>query len=1009
MHELPVHQFLVQLRRRVASTSRNIGCAVVIGLSLLFASATPPLLASDDLDHTLSFDSEVRPVLQKCIGCHGPDRPQGDLCLTNRTAAIELGVIVPHDPNASSLIERVTSNDAEIRMPPDEALSEAEVRVLRQWIASGANWPEHWSYRSLARPKLPSVEDPLQQWCQNPIDRFVAARLQQDNLAPSPSADRRTLLRRVTIDLLGTPPTAEELKQFQNDSRPDAYQRAVEALLASPRYGERWARHWMDIVHFAETHGHDQDRPRDHAWPYRDYLIRRFNEDVSYPRFIREQIAGDRLYPEDSWSIVGTGLLAAGPWDESSLMNIQEDSLDRQIARYLDRDDIVTTVLSTFASTSIHCARCHHHKFDPITQDEYYGLQAVFAGIDKANRKYDLDSSVALRRQELNASLGELATWGSSGEPAELSQDILQRVAQWEELQPAKIPAWSELELLDIKSGAGQTMTRESDNSIYVEGDRADKDRYEIVVKTGLSDVRAFRLALLADERLPSQGPGRQDNGNFHLNEIRIFEVNHEDPSWQRQVAITRASSDFEQTDWTVANSIDGNLNTAWGIHPQIGKTHYAVFEFEPTQASTFRIELDQIHGAGHVIGRLAIDATNRTGQLTIEPELPREITAIVKTPSDLRTAEQRMHLAMFVERERILQALASLPEPSLIYCGTNQFEPEGSFRPTQQPREVHVLDRGEISKPLYLATATTLSCVQGMQTASPGIDSDSESERRMGLANWLASPHNGLVWRSLANRMWQYHFGNALVDTPNDFGLAGSVPTHSQLLDWLAAELRQSNGSLKALHRTIVTSATYQQSSGYRTEAAQIDAGNRLLWRMNRTRMDAETFRDSLLQLSSSLDSRMGGPSDRHFNQSQGVHVTPIVDYQGFDVSDPAAYRRSVYRFIFRTMPDPFMEALDCPDASQLSPQRGESLTAVQTLATMNDKFVVHQCELMAARICANCSSINEQAADAFRIVLCRAPTQDELSAVTDYVEAHGLANACRMLINTNEFMFVD
>ena len=988
--------------------------AAAVGVVVTFGAASSQLPAADDLsdDSVLvdpSYDKDVRPILRKCIGCHGPDRPKSDLCLTNRAAAIEQAAIIPHDPVASSLMERITSGDPEFRMPPDEPLAASEIDVLRRWIAAGAEWPEHWSYRTLSRPMPPRLAKSVEDWCLNPIDRFIAARLVQSGLTPSPSADRRTRLRRLYFDLLGTPPTAEEVSRFENDRLPDAYQRVVDSVLASPRYGERWARHWMDIVHFAETHGHDQDRPRDHAWPYRDYLIRRFNEDVAYSRFVREQIAGDVLYPSSPWSIVGTGFLAAGPWDESSLRDIQENSIDREIGRYLDRDDIVTTVMSTFASASVHCARCHHHKFDPIAQDEYYGLQAVFSGIDKANRKYDLDSSVSERRRELNAELHELDESANDNSSAVLDEEIELAVANWEQQHRASLAQWSPVAVIEATSTAKQAMVMQSDDSIFVEGTRPDKDLYSIVAKSDLNEVRAIRLAVLTDDRLPKNGPGRQDNGNFHLNEVRVFAMKDGDPDWQRQVKVTRVASDFDQAGWTVAKAIDGDPSTAWAIYPQVGQSHYAVFEFESVQTSTFRVELDQVHGTGHLIGRFRIDATNARGPLAIESELPHEILKLLHVPNDLRTTAQRIQLAAFVQRERITNELGNLPEPSLVYSGTNQFAADGSFRPTEHPRAVHVLDRGEISKPLRPATATALSCIQGLRPTLSGFDSGSESKRRSELAHWLASPDNGLVWRSIANRVWHYHFGRPLVDTPNDFGIAGSAPTHPELLDWMATELQRTGGSLKALHRTIVLSATYRQASGHRADAEQIDTGNRLLWRMNRSRLDAESFRDSLLQLSGTLDNRMGGPSDRQFNQSQGVHVTPVVDYQGFDPNARSNFRRSVYRFIFRTLPDPFMEALDCPDAAQLSPQRGESITAVQTLATMNDKFVVRQCELMADRIGVDCSSTQEQVANAFRVILCRAATKNELSAVAAYVDQHGLANACRLLVNTNEFMFVD
>jgi hypothetical protein len=344
-----------------------------------------------------------------------------------------------------------------------------------------------------------------------------------------------------------------------------------------------------------------------------------------------------------------------------------------------------------------------------------------------------------------------------------------------------------------------------------------------------------------------------------------------------------------------------------------------------------------------------------------------------------------------------------------MVYCGTNQFAADGSFRPAAEPRVVEVLQRGEIGKPLRTAQPAVLTCMEGLEPDASPAEWTTDAQRRAALAHWISSPQNGLAWRSIANRLWHYHFGQPLVATPNDFGHAGSSPTHAELLDWLAATLQEHGGSLKSVHRLIVTSATYQQVSAHRAEAAQIDGNNLLLWRMNRSRLDAESFRDSLLTISETLDNHMGGPSDRQFVQSPGVHVTPVVDYQSFDVDHRSNYRRSVYRFIFRTVPDPFMEALDCPDASQLTPQRAESVTAIQALATMNDKFVIRQSELLAERIAAECSSLDDQVAAAYRRIFARPPTTDERVAVGDYIRLHGLPNACRLLLNTNEFMFVD
>ncbi|MBL9123520.1 MAG: DUF1549 domain-containing protein, partial [Planctomycetaceae bacterium] len=392
-------------------TGLRIAAAGLAALALLSAQAAEPVTEARD------FIREIAPILQaRCLECHGAELQESDFRLDRGPSALQGGAsgkaIVPGQSGASSLIERVRSNDPDRRMPPEgERLSVEQVAALRSWIDQGAHWPadyeigadrllgDHWSLRPLERPAVPDV--PGAPDLVHPIDRFVRAKLGDHGLEPSPEADPLTLLRRVTVDLTGLQPTPAEVAAFLADTSPEAYAHLVDRLLASPRYGERWARHWMDVVHFAETHGNDQDRPRPNAWPYRDYLIRSFNEDKPYPRFVAEQVAGDVLFPDDPQATVALGFLAAGSWDESSLMCIVDDTVDKKLAQVLDRDDMITNCMSTFTSTTVHCARCHNHKFDPISQTEYYRLQAVFAGVDRADRPYDPDPVVHARRRAL--------------------------------------------------------------------------------------------------------------------------------------------------------------------------------------------------------------------------------------------------------------------------------------------------------------------------------------------------------------------------------------------------------------------------------------------------------------------------------------------------------------------------------------------------------------------------------------------------------------------------------
>ncbi|HUE74497.1 MAG TPA: PSD1 and planctomycete cytochrome C domain-containing protein [Pirellulaceae bacterium] len=1071
--------------------------ALIVGIASFCATLTAAA------ESPVRFEKDVLPILtQRCGSCHGRNEPEAGLSFGDLAAAtkeLESGTraIVPSKPEESELLRRVTSSDPGERMPSKgPPLPQDQIDKLRQWIAEGAQWPEHWAYRQLVRPSVgrpfrADLDGPEGPSYRNAIDAFILQTLFEKQLTPSPQADKRTLLRRVSFDLVGLPPTPDDIDAFLVNQAPDAYERVVDRLLASPRHGERWARHWMDVVHYAETHGHDQDRPRENAWPYRDYLIRTFNADVPYGRFIEQQIAGDVLWPEDTSAIVATGFLATGPWDESSLRDIREDSIDREIGRYLDRDDIVSTVVNTFLSTTVQCARCHDHKFDPISQVEYYGLQAVFAATDKANRAYDTDPAVAAKRRELIAARSKLREQKEQLDAALLSAEVASEVAQWEKTVTAAASLWQVLTPIEVKSSEGSTLTVQSDGSVLSGGTKPPKDTYTLVYTIGLAAsggaenqasggreppdgagtnlgpagnqgadaprspmITGLRLEVLTDSSLPKQGPGRQDNGNQHLNELVVKFAPKDKPDGATSIKLTNPRADFNQQGWSIEMALDGNEATAWGIFPEVGKPHVAIFELaEPIPIAgeaTLTVELKQLHGGGHLIGRPRISVTSADKPIPIDaPSLPAEVASILATPSDQRTDRQRADLAAFVLNLKYDRLLAALPPRQFVYAGTSDFQPDGSFKPADKPRAVHVLKRGDIHQPGDAAVPSGLSIMPKDGGALSIADASHEGQRRAALAKWIASPESGLTWRSIANRLWHYHFGRGIVDTPNDFGRMGSFPSHPELLDWLAAELRDHGGELKRLHRQMVTSATYRQASGGRTKASggreppdrvqgsgfrvqptgnkgqqsdaanlqsairnpqAIDADNRLLWRMNRARLDAESIHDAVAAISGTLDLKMGGPSVRQFIQTPGIHVTPNVDYQGFSVDDPANYRRSVYRFIFRTLPDPFMESLDCADSSQLTPVRSASVTALQALAMLNDKFIVRQSEHLAERLVRDAATdVREQVRLLFRLVLSREPTDAERDAVAAYAGKHGLANACRVLLNSNEFMFVD
>ncbi len=895
-------------------------------------------------------------------------------------------------------------------------------------LANGrAGEPEPlWSLQPLQRIDLARVQQ-ANLPDTNPIDRFILAKLAEKRLQPSPPADRRTLLRRVYFDLIGLPPTPEAVQIFLADKSAQAYEKVVDRLLASPRHGERWARHWMDVVHFAETHGHDQDRIRSNAWPYRDYLIRAFNEDRPYARFVEEQLAGDVLFPDDPQGIVALGFIAAGPWDESSLRDIKEETTDRQIGRYLDRDDMVTTAMSTFVSVTVHCARCHDHKFDPISQRDYYSLQAVFAGVDRANRAFDTDAKTNRLRQSLMQKKAALERKDKSLLASLLEPAAQAEVAAWERSVAASAVVWTPLDPDKFTSAGGTTLAKQADGSVLATGTRPETDTYTIAANTGLKGITAVRLEVLTDDSLPHKGPGRQDNGNLHLSEFHL-------KAGSQPITLHNPTADFNQDGWTIAHALDGKEKTAWGIYPQVGKPHAAVFELkEPISldaGATLTFVLEQKHGGGHLIGRARLSVTTAPPPVRANP-FPDDIAKILATPAAQRSETQRVELAAFHLKGELHKQLAALPPPQFVYAAASDFVPDGGLVPAKGPRPIRVLKRGDLSKPGDEALPGALGCVADLKSRFEISDADNEGLRRAALAKWITDARNPLTWRSIVNRVWQYHLGRGLVDTPNDFGRMGSTPTHPELLDWLAVWFRDRGGSLKELHRLIVTSETYRQASqipvaadvrrlttpGNRhqreqsllTSATTVDADNRLLWRMNRARLDAESIRDAVLQITGQLDLTMGGPSVQQFVQSPGIHVTPVVDYAKFDVDSPASRRRSVYRFLFRTLPDPLMDSLDCPAGDQFAATRTESVTPLQALALWNNHFIVRQSEHFAARVSKLGKDLDAQIAAAYQLALGRAPTKSEAKELVAYAAKHGLANTCRVILNSNEFMFVN
>ena len=916
--------------------------------------------------------------------------------------------------------------------------------------ASSTDW---WSLRPLARPAVPKVQSSKFK-VQNPIDAFVVAKLQEKKFPQSPEAEARTLIRRLYFDLLGLPPKPEEVEAFvrefslspplplapasrereqgrKGERETRAYVALVDRLLASPNHGERWARHWLDVVHYGDTHGYDKDKPRPNAWPYRDYVIRAFNEDKPYARFVQEQVAGDVLFPGTQDGVEALGFIAAGPWDFIGHAELPETKIDGKIARHLDRDDMVANTMNTFASLTVQCAQCHNHKFDPIPQADYYSVQAVFAALDRADKTYDTDPAVAQRRTELLAKHREFKSrkdeldkrvTAAGGRDIELLDKLIRetRAGAAAEERPefgwhsAISPKQDVLKWVQVDLGAAVAI----EQILYV----ACHDNFNNIgagfgfpvrFKVEASDDAKFEqgATMLEDQTMADvPNPGvtphsialggkptrylrftatklapRQNDFIFALAEVQAFDKAGKNLALG--AAVTSLDSIEALPRWSRKNLTDGYYYGA-----KKGQPATKIADLEKQRA----------------------DLLARVTDAALRADLDANTKATAAVAAEL----------------------AKLPTPKVVFAGTVHFG-TGSFRGTGpdggKPRVIHLLNRGDVKQPKDEVAPGALSCVAALPSRFTLAEPTAEGGRRAALAKWLSSPENPLVWRSIVNRVWQHHFGRGFVDTPNDFGRNGALPTHPELLDWLACEFRDSGGSFKKLHKLIVMSATYRQASGVTSlngyivtsresppprfndvtfqrfnQAAAADSDNRFLWRQNRRKLDAESVRDSVLFVSGKLDPRMGGPAFQDFIVEKPEH-SPHYEYHLHDPEDPKSHRRSVYRFIVRSQLQPFMTTLDCADPSISVSRRNESVSALQALALLNNGLMVTMSKHFAAKLDATGGDTEAKVKRAFSEALGRPATPKEVSELVAFANQHGLANACRLLFNLNEFAFVD
>jgi mono/diheme cytochrome c family protein len=979
----------------------------IFGFALIASSAR-----GED-DATRLFRERVAPLLEKrCVACHSGATPKGKLALTTAAGARRGGesgpAVVPHKPDESVLLDAVIG--APPAMPQKAApLTPAQVADLRVWIAQGAPWPDGlvlrdrrfegelwWAVAPLSRPDVPITSK--RDWERNPLDAFILARLESEGLSPSSEADARTLIRRLTFDLTGLPPTPDEVDAFLSDRRPDAYERLVDRLFDSPRFGERWARHWLDVAHYGDTHGYDKDKRRDHAWPYRDWVIRALNADLPYDRFVRLQIAGDALAPDDPNAVAATGFIAAGPWDFVGHQELREGTVDKLKTRALDRDDMVSNVASSFLSLTVHCARCHDHKFDPIPQADYYRLQAVFAGVDRGDRDLP-DPLLKARRRELASYRAETAR-----ELAEADAAIART------LGPALGTLDSQLKDLRTRLAAlprpagAASPTNGYHSSIHPAANGSAWVQVDLGAPREINEIRL----------IPARPTDFPDTPGFGFPSQFIIYVS-DDPT-------------FPVASSWVVEKVDRPDDAPGADEPYVARTaargRYvrvaASGLWKRTDDYVFALAELEVYSGGANVARDrpvssldSIESGRWSRRALVDGHDSRHALPPGTSPDAARRAALR-HEIQQVESARRHALQASVPEAlrgrreslngalrTLTHHGlSSQFY--GLI--SHVPRPIALLNRGDVEQPGALVDAGALSCLSGLEPGFTLKNPADEASRRVALADWIASPANVLTWRSAANRLWHYHFGRGIVDTPNDFGRNGSRPSHPALLDWLAVELRDHHGSLKHLHRLIVTSAAYRQSSAGDASKTLKDADNRLLWRQNRRRLEAEAVRDAVLSVSGTLDPRMYGPGFDLF-RFKDDH-SPIYDHTAPGASDnPAVRRRTVYRFTVRSVPNPFLDCMDAADPNLNVPSRPTTITALQALALWNDSFMIGQSRALASRLHHDGDPI----ATAYRLALGRPPRDDERAALAAYAKQFGLEQACRVLLNTNEFLFID
>jgi mono/diheme cytochrome c family protein len=933
---------------------------------------------ASEIPEKIDFVKHIQPIFQAaCNKCHGAEKQKGELRLDSKTLAMKGGqggkIIVAGDSKNSVLIQRVLGVGEDARMPAKaDPLTPTQIAILKAWVDQGAVWPDsasvadakiekHWSYQKPVRPPLQKVSKA--DWLRNPIDNFVCARLDKEGLAPAPEASKETLLRRVTLDLTGLPPTPAEVDAFLADKGADAYEKVVDRLLASPRYGERWARQWLDLARYADSNGYEKDNRRQ-MWLYRDWVIGAFNRDLPFDQFTIEQIAGDMLPNATEDQKIATGF-------HRNTMTNEEGGVDPAEARYEVIVDRVNTTGAVWLGTTIACSQCHNHKYDPFTQKDFYSLYAFWENCEEPMLKKPTPEQEA-KRKETEAEIAKLE--------ASLKADTAELIAaqaEWE--KSAGIVNWTHLDPESLKSEFGATLTKGADGIVIPGGTNPDKDTYVVLAHTKVNNITGVKLELLPEAGQPCGRPG---NGNFVLTDIKLKNNSGQKPE---QIALKNPVADFAQQDWPVANTIDGKNETGWAVSPELNTPHTAVWEVAKpiTHAGettlTFTLEQLSPH-ANHNMGRFRLSVTSdKNPSLQSIPQAVKDALAVA---ADKRNAAQKKTVSDYFRTVSPLQKdtqnkIAQLKKT--LDAGNMPTTLVFNERKNTERPKAPIRIRGNFLNPGEIVQANTPGVL--------GTLNPNELINRLTLAKWLVSPENPLSARVEVNRIWEQYFGRGIVETMEDFGSQGDRPNNAELLDWLATEFMQPTAgpiktpwSIKALHRTIVTSATYRQSSKVSPALIEKDPYNKLLARGPRFRLEAEMIRDCSLAIAGQLSTKMGGPSVFPL-QPEGIWNIPYNGDRWTTSKGDDLYRRGIYTFWRRSAPYPSMVTFDAPSREFCTIRRIRTNTPMQALTTLNDPAFFEAAKNLAKRMQAEGGAdANARVSLGFKLCTARAPKPVEL-----------------------------